>query len=158
AMGEDVGRRFEAYGWHVQYVDGHDHEAIRAGLYLAKKQTMRPALIVAKTVIGKGAPTKAGTHEVHGAPLGKTELAEMRRRFSWPEDTFHVPDDVRDVWRERAVEGQRERERWEEMLAAWRKAFPHLAALWDAHQARRLFHASATELIGPLVAAAGTKS
>jgi len=108
AMGEDVGKRFEGYGWYVQHVDGHDQEAIRAAVYLARAQTNRPALIVAKTVIGRGAPTKQGTHDVHGTPLGKPELAAMRKERNWPDEMFHVPGDVRRIWAERAEDGRRE--------------------------------------------------
>src|SRR5262245_43428324 len=134
AMGEDVGRRVGAYGWYVQNIDGHDHEAIRAAMILAKKQTQKPALIVAKTIIGKGAPTKEGSHEVHGAPLGKEEVAEMRRRIGWPEATFHVPDEVRQVWQAREEEGRAYREEWTQMFATWRAEHPQLAALWDQHE------------------------
>jgi transketolase len=154
AMGEDVGRRFEAYGWYVQHIDGHDHDAIRAALYLAKKQTVRPSLVVAKTVIGNGAPTKAGTHEVHGAPLGKQELAEMRKRFKWPEQAFHVPDEVRKVWRRRADEGRSLRAAWMQRFEAWRKENGELARQWDAHWARK----APAGLLDALVESVGKKS
>jgi transketolase len=153
AMGEDVGRRFGAYGWHVQHIDGHDHEQIHAALLLARKQTQKPALIIAKTVIGYGAPTKAGTHEVHGAPLGKEEVAAMRKRLGWPEATFHVPDEVRTVWRAREDENRAERAAWDAMLARWRAEHPDLATLWDQH-ARRAAPAGFAEA---LVAAVGQK-
>jgi transketolase len=133
AMGEDVARHFEAYGWYTQQIDGHDHEAIRSALYLAQKQTTRPSLIVAKTVIGKGAPTKAGTHDVHGAPLGKAELAQMRKNLGWPDETFHVPGEVREVWKARATEGGRAHGQWREMFAKWRQENPDLSKLWDQH-------------------------
>jgi transketolase len=136
AMGEHVGARFEAYGWYVQYVDGHDHAAIRAAAYLAKSQTTRPSLIVAKTIIGHGAPTKQGTHEVHGTPLGKDELAKMREQRAWPAETFHVPDDVRAFWKARGAEGRKAREAWDAMFASWRTVRPDLAELWDAHWKR----------------------
>ncbi len=154
AMGEDVGRRFEAYGWYVQHIDGHDHDAIRAALYLARKQTTKPSLIVAKTTIGYGAPTKAGSHEVHGAPLGKVELAQMRKNFNWPDQTFVVPDDVRAVWKQREAEGKAARAEWETMFAAWRKEKPELAALWDAHWQRKV----PADLLEQLIAAVGPKS
>jgi transketolase len=154
AMGEDVGRRFEAYGWYVQHIDGHDHDAIRAALYLAKKQTTKPSLIVAKTTIGWGAPTKAGTHEVHGTPLGKVELAAMRKNLGWPDQTFLVPDDVRAVWKQREAEGKAARTAWEQMFDAWKKEKPELATLWDAHWQ----HKVPADLLEQLVAAVGPKS
>jgi transketolase len=154
AMGEDVGRRFEAYGWYVQHIDGHDADAVRAALTAARAQTTRPALIVARTIIGKGAPTKAGSHEVHGTPLGKEELAAMRAALGWPAEPFHIPDEVRAVWRARADEGRQAREAWESQLAAWRAAHPDLGALLDAHLARR----PPDDLLEQLVAAVGSKS
>ena len=154
AMGEDVARRFESYGWYVQFVNGHDHEALRAAMYLAQAQTTKPSLIVAKTVIGQGAPNKAGTHKVHGEPLGKAELAEMRKRFSWPDETFHVPAEVREVWKARATDGKRQREEWEKMFAAWRAEHPDLAKLYDAHANRTV----PADLADKLVAAVKGKT
>ncbi len=133
AMGEDVARRFEAYNWYVQKIDGHDHEAIRSALYLAKKQTMRPSLIVAKTIIGKGAPTKQGTHGVHGSPLGPEEMARARAAANWPDETFFVPPEVRDVWAARADEGREAHAEWNKLYARWRSDNPDLAKLWDVH-------------------------
>ena len=154
AMGEDVGRRFEAYGWYVQHIDGHDHESIRSALTLAKKQTNKPALIVATTVIGRGAPTKQGTHDVHGTPLGKDEIAKMRKLRNWPDETFHVPADVRKVWQDRAEQGKRAREEWEALYAVFRQEQPDLAKTWDAHMARK----AGEDLPEQLIAAVGTKA
>jgi transketolase len=154
AMDDDVRRRFEAYGWYVQQVDGHDHDSIRAALILAKKQTVKPSLVIAKTVIGRGAPTKANTHGVHGTPLGKTELAAMRKNLGWPEETFHVPDEVRAVWTARAAEGKKAREDWERMFASWRTEHPDLAKQWDAQWE----HAVPADLPEQLAAAVAGKS
>jgi transketolase len=153
AMGEDVGRRFESYGWYVQHIDGQDHSAIRAALYLARQQTTKPSLIVAKTTIGYGAPTKAGTHEVHGAPLGKAEMAQMRKNLNWPDQTFVVPDDVRAVWKQREAEGKATRQEWEKMFQQWRTERPDLAALWDAHWQKKV----PADLCEQLIAAVGPK-
>ncbi len=154
AMGEDVGRRFEAYGWYVQHIDGHDHDSIRAALTLARKQTTRPSLIVATTVIGKGAPTKSGTHEVHGAPLGKAEMAQMRKNFSWPDETFHVPVAVREVWKTRGAEGKKMREAWDWRFEAYRQKHPDLAKLFETHMARK----APADVLDQLVAAVGPKA
>jgi transketolase len=154
AMGEDVGRRFEAYGWYVQHIDGHDHESIRAALTLAKKQTVKPSLVIAKTVIGNGAPTKAGTHEVHGTPLGKAELDAMRKNLHWDYAPFQIPEEVRAVWKQRQEEGRREREQWDQLFATWRKEHAELAKLWDQHWER----AVPADLVEQLVAAVGDKS
>lgn len=154
SMGEDVARRFEAYGWYVQQIDGHDHTSIRSALYLARKQTTRPSLIVAKTVIGKGAPTKAGTHDVHGSPLGKAELAAMRKACNWPDETFHIPTAVREVWQRRASEGQKAHTEWRSMFETWRAQHPDRAALWDTHMARK----APDDVLEQLLAAVGNKS
>ncbi len=154
AMGEDVGDRFTSYGWYVQHVDGHDYEALRAAMYLAQAQTNKPSLIVAKTVIGHGAPTKAGTHDVHGAPLGKVEMAQMRKNLNWPDETFHVPEEVREVWKARSAEGKKMREDWDKMFAAWRTEHPDLATLWDAHWNRTV----PADLPEQLAAVVGNKS
>jgi len=132
--GEDVTKRFEGYGWHVQSVDGRDHEAIHRAIEAAKAETRRPSLVRVRTTIGFGSPGKAGKSSAHGAPLGDDELKATKRNLGWPEEPrFLVPDDVRALWREVQAEkaGQvkvaRERER------AWRAAHPDQAALLDVH-------------------------
>jgi transketolase len=152
SMSEDVGRRFEALGWHVQHIDGHDHAQIRAALARARSETKRPSLVVARTTIGFGAPTKAGTHDVHGAPLGADEIARVRAAFSWPAEAFHIPDEVRGVFAAVAERNRSARTGWERAFAAWRTARPELAAQWDAHFARE----APADLVEQLVAAVGT--
>ncbi|MGD6771248.1 transketolase, partial [Staphylococcus arlettae] len=81
---DDTPQRFAAYGWQViAGVDGHDVEALDAAIGAAKAEGQRPTLICCKTVIGKGAPSKSGGHDVHGAPLGATEIAAMRDLLDW---------------------------------------------------------------------------
>jgi transketolase len=133
SIGEDVRARFEAYGWKVLDCDGHDQAAVAACLAEAKSQTTAPVLIIAKTVIGAGAPNKAGTHSVHGSPLGADEMKAAKEAAGWPLDPFHVPDDVKACFAEAAARGTKAREEWESMFAAWREANPELAKLWDAH-------------------------
>jgi transketolase len=154
SMSEDVGRRFEAYGWHVQHIDGHDHVQIRGALARARSETKRPSLIIAKTTIGFGAPTKQGTHEVHGAPLGADEMKRVRAAFGWPEETFVVPEEVRAVFGNVAARNKKAREAWDKSFATWRTARPELAALWDTHWARK----APSDLPEQLVAAVGTDS
>src|SRR5687767_10889920 len=90
---EDVGARFEAYGWHVQRIDGHDLTAVDAALTIARAVEDRPSLIVARTHIGYGSPHKQDTWHAHGEPLGGEEVRLTKRALGWPEDrTFYVPE------------------------------------------------------------------
>jgi transketolase len=101
---DDVPKRFDAYGWQViKAVDGHDVEAVDAAIRKAKREKNRPTLICCKTVIAKGAPTKANTGAAHGAPLGDKEIEATRSAIGWPHAPFVVPDTVRAGWDARAV-------------------------------------------------------
>src|SRR5690606_14902958 len=91
AFTEDVQRRFEAYGWHVAAVDGHDPVAVGEAIAAARAQGQRPSLIACRTTIAQGAPTKAGTSASHGAPLGAAEIEATKRAMDWPQEPFHVP-------------------------------------------------------------------
>jgi len=128
---DDVRRRFEAYGWQViAGVDGHDIEAVDRALKKARRESKRsggrPTLICAKTIIGKGAPTKANTGGAHGAPLGEKEVAATRDAIGWKYPPFEVPDGVRLGWN--ALErGRRAERRWKRSLSAYDKAHPDLA-------------------------------
>jgi transketolase len=125
---DDTPRRFAAYGWNViANVDGHDADAIDRAIIDASSQHSRPTLICCKTVIGSGAPTKAGGHEVHGAPLGAAEIAAMRTLKRWPSAPFEIAPQLAAAWdaREPGAAAQLE---WDERMAAYREAFPELAA------------------------------
>src|SRR6185312_4561295 len=124
---DDVRRRFESYGWQViANVDGHDVEAVDRALKKAKRERTRPTLVCAKTVIGKGAPTKAGTGAAHGAPLGEKEIAATRAALGWNYGPFEIPDSVYRGWdaRER---GKRAERRWKRVFSTYEKAHPELA-------------------------------
>ena len=108
---DDQAARFQASGWHVQAVDGHDPEAIAAAIELAREAD-RPSLIACRTTIGYGAPTKAGTAATHGAPLGADEVAGARAALDWPHPPFTVPADIVAAWREAGARGTSARARW----------------------------------------------
>ena len=101
---DDAKKRFEAYGWKVIEIDGHDYVQILLAYMRALKIADAPVLIIAKTVIGKGAPTKAGTHGCHGAPLGAEEVAATKKALGFdPEKSFYVPQEVYDMFSARAA-------------------------------------------------------
>ena len=128
---DDTPKRFEAYGWHVvPGVNGHDPEAIQAAIILAKTETGRPSLICCKTVIGMGAPTKAGTHDSHGAPLGEAEIAATRPAIGWHHAPFEIPQEVYEAWDARQRGSAMEAE-WNAKFAQYRSAYPKEAAEFE---------------------------
>ena len=125
---DDTPGRFAAYGWHVlANVDGHDVAAVDAAITAAKAVTDRPTLICCKTVIGKGAPTKAGTEAAHGAPLGEKEIAGARAALGWSHPPFEIPAAIYAGWSARERGAQQERD-WEALFSAYGAAHPALAA------------------------------
>lgn len=121
---DDTPKRFEAYGWHVvASVDGHDGEAIDQAILASKSVHDRPSLICCKTVIAKGAPTKAGTHDSHGAPLGDKEIAATRAAIGWSYPPFVVPADVYADWDARDTGAAAEKS-WNARLDQYARAFP----------------------------------
>lgn len=139
AFSEDVLRRYEGYGWHTQAIDGHDHDEIAAALDAAVARTDRPSIIRCRTHIAKGAPTAEDTAEAHGAPLGAEEVAATKKAAGWPIDKpFHVPGEVRALFRSRGEHGSALRQSWGASFARWRESAPGLAAEWDAIVGRRV--------------------
>jgi transketolase len=123
-----VRRRFEAYGWQViANVDGHDLEALDRALRKAKREKSRPTLICAKTVIAKGAPTKANTGAAHGSPLGDKEVAATRQAIGWNHAPFEIPEHVYRAWDAREA-GKRAERRWNRLFSAYEKQYPAEAA------------------------------
>ncbi|MCL2298169.1 MAG: transketolase [Proteobacteria bacterium] len=126
-MTDDTPKRFEAYGWQViGDVDGHDVDAVDAAIRAAQRETEKPTLICCKTVIGKGAPTKGGTADTHGAPLGEKEIAATRAALGWAHAPFEIPPSVYQAWDARAQGAKREAE-WTQRFEAYRAAYPDLA-------------------------------
>ena len=130
---EDVGRRFEAYHWHVQRIDGHDHEAIAAALEAAKAETARPSIILARTHIANGAPNKHDTASAHGAPLGRDEVMATKQALGWPaEPDFLVPPTVKSFFAERVAALKEDYDVWQGTLKTFRDKEPDRAALLDS--------------------------
>jgi len=113
----DQHARFRASGWNTIAVDGHDPEAIAKAIEEAQKSD-KPTMIACKTVIGFGAPNKAGTHKVHGSPLGADEIAATREALKWPAAAFEVPQDVLDMWRQAGTRGASAHKEWANRHAA----------------------------------------
>ena len=120
--------RFRAAGWDVQSVDGHDPEAVAAAIARARRSN-KPSLIACRTVIGKGAPTMAGSHKTHGAPLGAAEIEAARLSLGWNHAPFEVPSPIRNAWATVAERGRMARLEWEKRHAASRKAGAFDAAI-----------------------------
>ena len=114
---EDIPARFRATGWHTESCDGHDFDDIARAMAAAIADD-RPSLIACRTVIGKGAPNKQGTHNVHGAPLGADEIAAVRAELGWDSAPFVVPDNILSSWREAGQKGAETRAEWEKHFAA----------------------------------------
>jgi transketolase len=132
---DDTPARFEAYGWQVvRNVDGHDADAVREAILVARAETHRPTLICCKTVIGFGAPNKQGSESVHGAPLGPDEVAAARERLGWPYAPFEIPDEVAAGWDAR-TRGGRLSGRWRALFERYRHAHPELAREFERRMA-----------------------
>ncbi|TPE53970.1 transketolase [Maribrevibacterium harenarium] len=128
---DDTPKRFESYGWHViADVDGHDPVAIKAAIEAAQAETSKPTLICCKTVIGFGSPNKSGSHDCHGAPLGDAEIAAAREFLGWSHGPFEIPEDVYAGWNAKD-KGAAAQAAWEEKLAAYKAAYPELAAEFE---------------------------
>ena len=135
---DNTPKRFEAYGWHVvPNVDGHDPAAIHAAIEAAKAVTDKPSLICCKTVIGLGSPNKAGTHDVHGAPLGDAEISAARTHIGWAHAPFEIPQDVYAGWDAKKTGAAREDD-WNRKFEAYSKAFPVEAAEFKRRMANQL--------------------
>jgi transketolase len=121
---DDTPERFEAYGWHVvRDVDGHDVAAVDAAIVQARRVTEKPSLICCKTIIGKGAPKRAGTAKAHGEALGAEEVAATRENIGWTYPPFEIPQDIYAGWDARA-KGAEIEAGWNRKFAAYAKAFP----------------------------------
>ncbi len=130
---EDVGKRFEAYGWHVQRVDdGNDVEAISKAIAAAQNEMVRPSLISIRTHIGYGSPRKQDTFEAHGSPLGPDEVVATKKNLGWPvEPTFYVPEEALAHFRSATPKGAQLEEIWKAGLESYAKAFPELRKEWN---------------------------
>jgi transketolase len=141
AFSEDVGRRFEGYGWNVVKVaDVNDLPALRAAIDAFKQTSDRPTLIIVRSVIGYGSPNKANTHGAHGAPLGEEEVKLTKKAYGWPEDAkFLVPDEVRKLFEDGIVaRGRKANADWDALFAGYKKQYPEVATEIELIERREL--------------------
>jgi len=130
--------RFRAYGWHVvENINGHDPEAIKQAITAARAEKSRPSLICCKTIIGCGSPNKQGKEVCHGAPLGKDEIALTRAAIGWAHPPFVIPADIYQGWDARG-KGEQLEKQWNNLLSAYQKSHPELAAELARRLAGRL--------------------
>jgi transketolase len=130
---DDAGKRFEAYGWHVQHVDdGNDLDAIDRAIEAAKAETGRPSLIVLKTIIGYGSPNRADTSKAHGEPLGAEEIVLTKQNLGWPStEPFFVPDEALAEWRKSLDRGAEYHAEWTARRDLYAQKHPDLIADFD---------------------------
>lgn len=147
---DDTVKRFGAYGWHViADVDGHNPDEIKSAIEKAQANKNQPTLICCKTIIGFGAPNKQGSENVHGAPLGVEEVAAAREYLQWKHPAFFIPDDIYQAWNHEA-DGSDAEYGWQRHFAAYKKAYPELAAEFERRMAGQLpknWQQSATDFI-----------
>jgi len=137
---EDVSKRFEAYGWHVQHVEdgNNDLAAIAKAIEAAKAVTDKPSMIKVTTTIGYGSPNKNNTAGVHGSPLGGDEIKLTREYLGWNYDSFQVPDDAMSHMRKAIERGSSSEAKWNETFAQYKKKYPQEAAEFERFLSRTL--------------------
>ena len=140
AFGEDVGRRFEGYHWHVQHVeDGNDLSTLEQAIQAAQAETERPSLIIVRTHIAYGSPNKHDTSEAHGSPLGAAEIILTKRNLGWPsEEPFYEPEEVLAYYRQALERGEKQERDWQTRYTAYQTAYPELAAQWEQEMSGQL--------------------
>jgi transketolase len=141
SFSEDVGKRYEAYGWYVQSVqgDGNDMAAFERALQMAKNEQSRPSLIKLRTHIGYGSPNKQDSHDAHGSPLGDDEVALTKKRYGWdPEKKFHIPDEALKMFRMEIERGARREVEWSSLFERYARAHPDLAKEFKRASEKRL--------------------
>jgi len=142
SFGDDVPKRFEAYGWRVERVaDVNDLAAVEAAIAAVEAETERPSLVAVRTVIGYGAPKKQNTSQAHGSPLGKEETEAAKKFFGWPlEPTFYVPPEATAAFAAARERGGKLQAGWQELLQRYQAAFPKEAADLGLRLAGKLPH------------------
>ncbi|MFY0684449.1 MAG: transketolase [Balneola sp.] len=132
AFTEDPVKRFEAYGWHVQEIDGHNHSKIEKAIQQAKDETEKPSIVICRTHIGFGSPNKQDSASSHGSPLGEDEIKLTKKGYGWdPEKKFFIPEEALEVFRNEVNKGNKLEKEWESSLAEFKSSEPELAKLFN---------------------------
>ncbi len=122
AFTEDVAKRFEAYNWHVQEIDGHNHESIQEAIKEAQNEDKKPSLVICRTHIGFGSPNKQDSASSHGSPLGEEEIRLTKENYSWdPDKQFHIPEEALAVFRDEVTKGKESEEKWDSLFSEYSK-------------------------------------
>src|SRR5258708_6259456 len=140
SFSEDVGKRYEAYGWHVQNLgEDLELERVEEAIANAKDVVDQPSLIIIRTHIAIGAPNKQDTEAAHGSPLGEEEVKLTKEAYGWPsEESFYVPQEALDHFREAIERGQRVEDEWKQRFEAYKSEFKDEAAEFERMMERRL--------------------
>jgi transketolase len=141
AFTENVPERFNAYGWHVTEIDGHDRKAVEKAIREAQQQGEKPSLIVCQTHIGFGSPNKQDSEASHGAPLGEEEIRLTKEVLNWPADKkFYVPDEVGDYFRKAVERGEQYYQHWQQICEKYNEQAPQTFAVFESQITETLSH------------------
>ncbi len=131
AFTEDPVKRFESYGWHVQEIDGHNHEQIESAIQSAKAETSKPSIVICRTHIGFGSPNKQDSASSHGSPLGEEEIRLTKENLGWVSDEpFFIPEEALAVYRGEVEKGAKSEADWNALFDSYSKQHAELAALF----------------------------
>lgn len=133
---DDTPKRFEAYGWHVETLDGHDPEAIKQAIVAAQQETSKPSFLACRTTIGFGSPL-AGDAKCHGAPLGTFGVQSAREKLQWSHEPFMIPNDIAQQWNARQ-KGEERESIWQDRFSVYTKEYPELAEEFQRRIAGKL--------------------
>lgn len=135
---EDTKARYKAYGWDVFEIDGYDFDAMEKVFSSLQEQQTKPVLVVMHTIIGKGSPNKAGTHKVHGSPLGVEEVEAVKKALGLSEEPFYVAQSVYTFFEQKLAKDAQAEAKWKEMFSAWSTAHPDLYAAFVGMMEKKL--------------------
>ena len=133
AFTEDPVKRFEAYGWHVQEIDGHDHSQVEDAITKAQSETSKPSIVICRTHIGFGSPNKQDSASSHGSPLGEDEIKLTKKAYGWDQEKkFFIPEEALAVFREEVAKGDANEKAWNDLLSNYRSENKDLASEFES--------------------------